>query len=52
MKVYMMLLLWVPVVIDKFFSSEEFQAGMLRQPFSQELGLVLSWILPVLEGLV
>ncbi|MCY4780602.1 hypothetical protein ORI89_13155 [Sphingobacterium sp. UT-1RO-CII-1] len=44
-----LLLLWIPVGVDKLFHFAVFKAGILRQPFSSSLGWVLIYTLPVLE---
>ena len=47
--VVLLLILWVPVVIDKFSDFDTFKNGILNQPFSDGLGNVLIYTLPVLE---
>jgi hypothetical protein len=44
-----LLLLWIPVSMDKLLNFGTFKAGILRQPFSDGLGNVLIYTLPVLE---
>jgi putative oxidoreductase len=44
-----LLTLWIPVSIDKWINFEIFQNGLIRQPFSDQLGQVLSYFLPVVE---
>ncbi|MFS0491879.1 MauE/DoxX family redox-associated membrane protein [Leadbetterella byssophila] len=44
-----LLTLWIPVSIDKWINFEIFQNGLIRQPFSDQLGQVLSYLLPVVE---
>lgn len=44
-----LLLLWIPVSMDKLLNFATFKAGILRQPFSDELGKLLIYTLPVLE---
>ncbi len=44
-----LLCLWIPVSIDKWINFEIFQNGLIRQPFSDQLGQVLSYLLPVVE---
>lgn len=39
----------MPVVIDKLTDFEAFKKGILNQPFSNQLGYVLIYALPVLE---
>mgnify|MGYP003808960451 CR=1 FL=1 len=41
-----LLLLWIPVSIDKITNFENFKTGILNQPFSDKLGHVLVYILP------
>lgn len=48
----MLLLLWVPVSIDKVLNYEVFRASMIRQPFPDQWGVLLSYLLPALEALV
>ncbi|MBD1426071.1 MauE/DoxX family redox-associated membrane protein [Sphingobacterium arenae] len=47
-----LLLLWIPVSLDKLLHFETFKAGILRQPFSDTLGQVLIYLLLPLEILV
>lgn len=49
--IILLLLLWIPVGIDKLFNFEMFKTGILRQPFSDNLGYVLIYTLPVLESI-
>jgi len=44
-----LLLLWVPVSLDKLVHFQVFKAGLLRQPFSDSLGQVLVYTLLPLE---
>lgn len=44
-----LLALWVPVVIDKLTDFNSFRMGILNQPFSDEMGNVLIYLLPSLE---
>lgn len=44
-----MLLLWIPVSVDKLIHFGTFRSGILRQPFSDELGYILIYSLPGLE---
>lgn len=48
--VLLLLVLWIPVVIDKLTDFEAFKNGIFNQPFSDSLGNVLIYTLPVLEG--
>src|SRR5690606_1155528 len=45
----LLLLLWIPVTLDKLTDFQSFRAGILRQPFSDALGYTLLVLLPVLE---
>ncbi|NGM65420.1 MauE/DoxX family redox-associated membrane protein [Sphingobacterium sp. SGR-19] len=47
-----LLLLWVPVSLDKLLHFHAFKAGILRQPFSNTMGQVLIFLLLPLEILV
>jgi len=47
--IILLLTLWIPVCIDKVVNFAQFKAGILRQPFSDNLGYVLVYILPALE---
>lgn len=47
-----LLLLWIPVSLDKLLHFQTFKAGILRQPFSDTLGQVLIFLLLPLELLV
>ncbi|GAA0886530.1 hypothetical protein GCM10009120_51290 [Sphingobacterium siyangense subsp. cladoniae] len=44
-----LLALWIPVTIDKLTDFTVFKKGILNQPFSDGLGYVLIYALPVLE---
>jgi hypothetical protein len=44
-----LLLLWIPVSLDKLLNFVTFKVGILRQPFSDDLGKLLIYSLPVLE---
>lgn len=48
----LLLLLWVPVSIDKMVDFASFKEGILNQPFSDRLGYVLIYTLPAFELLV
>lgn len=50
--IVLLLVLWIPVSIDKLTDFEAFKSGILRQPFSDRLGYFLIYTLPVLEILV
>jgi len=45
------MVLWIPVAIDKIVDFSSFRSGIRRQPFSDDLGFVLVYSLPILEGL-
>lgn len=47
--ILVLLALWIPVSIDKIINFEVFKSGILRQPFSDDLGRALVYVLPVLE---
>ncbi|MFA7408060.1 MAG: MauE/DoxX family redox-associated membrane protein [Anaerolineaceae bacterium] len=47
----LLLLLWIPVTLDKFWDLPGFRQTLLRQPFPDAWAEVLFWLLPVLEGL-
>lgn len=47
-----LLLLWIPVSIDKVSDFEAFRNGILNQPFSDSLGYILVYTLPALEILI
>lgn len=44
-----LLALWIPVVIDKLMDFSSFRMGILNQPFSDHLGNILIYVLPVVE---
>ncbi|MCT4317815.1 hypothetical protein CMT34_17495 [Elizabethkingia anophelis] len=50
--IFLLLLLWIPVSIDKISDFQAFKSGILRQPFSDSLGYVLIYTLPALEILI
>ncbi|UTA67555.1 MauE/DoxX family redox-associated membrane protein [Emticicia sp. 21SJ11W-3] len=50
--VLLLLTLWIPVTLDKLIDFEAFQAGILRQPFSDTWGHILIYTLPILEMLI
>lgn len=47
--IILLLLLWIPVGIDKLTSFDDFRNGMMKQPLSDQLGSVLIYLLPPLE---
>lgn len=48
----LLLILWVPVVVDKLIDYGSFRAGMLRQPLPTSMIDILLWLLPFAETLV
>ncbi len=46
---YTLILLWVPVTIDKFWSLGEFHASLLNQPFPNWWADILYLVLPAFE---
>lgn len=46
---FILILLWVPVTIDKFWNLGEFHATLLNQPFPNWWSDILYWLLPMLE---
>lgn len=48
----LLLLLWVPVSIDKIIDFASFKDGIVNQPFSNSLGFVLIYTLPAFELLI
>lgn len=46
-----LLLLWIPVTLDKIMDFAIFKTGILKQPFHDSLGYILIYTLPVLESL-
>ncbi|PLK45783.1 MauE/DoxX family redox-associated membrane protein [Emticicia sp. TH156] len=49
--ILLLLALWIPVFLDKIIDFTVFKTEILRQPFSDKLGYILIYTLPVLEGL-
>ncbi|KEQ30159.1 hypothetical protein N180_06415 [Pedobacter antarcticus 4BY] len=47
--IILLLLLWIPVSIDKITDFAAFKSGILRQPFSDSLRYILIYTLPALE---
>lgn len=47
--IVLLLILWIPVSIDKLSDFAAFKSGILRQPFSDSLGYILIYTLPALE---
>lgn len=45
----LLLLLWIPVALDKLFDFASFRAGIMRQPLADGSGQILVYLLPVLE---
>jgi len=50
--IVLLLLLWIPVSIDKIIDFPVFKEGIIRQPFSDTLGYILIYALPFGEVLV
>lgn len=48
----LLLLLWIPVSIDKISDFAAFKNNIINQPFSDELGYILVYSLPPLEMLI
>ncbi|QIH35899.1 MauE/DoxX family redox-associated membrane protein [Sphingobacterium sp. DR205] len=46
---FALLCLWIYVGSKKVFTYAEFRASMIRQPFADQYGIVLSYILPAME---
>lgn len=46
----LLLLLWIPVTIDKIINFSSFQSGILRQPLSSNVANLAIYTLPVLEA--
>lgn len=46
---FLLILLWVPVTIDKFWDLDVFHATLLNQPFPNWWADILYWLLPLLE---
>lgn len=47
--IILLLVLWIPISIDKISDFAAFKNGILRQPFSDGLGYTLIYTLPALE---
>ncbi len=41
--------LWIPISLDKFINYDLFHSAMIQQPFSDQLGKYLAYILPAFE---
>lgn len=48
--ILLLLLLWVPVVIDKILNFNTFRIDILNQPFDESIAPVIYYSLPFLEG--
>ncbi|WP_206106069.1 MauE/DoxX family redox-associated membrane protein [Olivibacter sp. XZL3] len=48
----LLLILWVPVTVDKLVDYSSFKAGMLRQPLPPAVAQALLWLLPFAETAV
>ncbi|WP_159727992.1 MauE/DoxX family redox-associated membrane protein [Sphingobacterium sp. 18053] len=46
---FALLCLWIYVGSKKVFTYAEFRASMIRQPFADQYGIILSYILPAVE---
>src|SRR5690606_17921440 len=44
-----LVMLWVPVAVDKLWNLAEFHSTLLRQPFPDGWADILFWLLPLLE---
>lgn len=44
-----LLAMWIPVSLDKILHFELFKNAMIQQPFNDRFGLLLAYILPLLE---
>lgn len=44
-----LLAMWIPVSLDKIMHFELFKNAMIQQPFNDRFGLLLAYILPLLE---
>src|SRR5690554_2041977 len=49
--ILLLLALWIPVTLDKFWDLEGFRRTLIRQPFPDSWAGVLYWLLPILEFL-
>lgn len=49
--IILLLGLWIPVALEKFWELERFRQTLLRQPFPNAWADILYWLLPTLEGL-
>lgn len=47
--IILLLLLWIPVSIDKILNFNSFKSGILRQPLEEPIALFLIYSLPALE---
>lgn len=47
--IILLLLLWIPVSLDKLLNFDSFRYGLLNQPFADNLGHVLLYSLPLFE---
>lgn len=50
--IFILLVLWIPVTIDKVSNFTSFKYSILQQPFPDWLGLILIYILPTVELLI
>lgn len=47
--IVLLLLLWIPVALDKIIDFSSFKSGILRQPISKEIAYIAIYTLPILE---
>ncbi|WP_201288493.1 MauE/DoxX family redox-associated membrane protein [Sphingobacterium composti Ten et al. 2007 non Yoo et al. 2007] len=47
--IVLLLLLWIPVALDKIVNFNSFSTGILNQPFNKNLAFIAIYSLPVLE---
>ena len=47
--ILLLLLLWIPVALDKIINFESFKAGILRQPISETFQFLAIYTLPLAE---
>lgn len=47
--IVLLLLLWIPVTLDKIVDFSSFKSGILRQPISKEIAYIAIYTLPILE---
>lgn len=47
--IFLLLLLWIPVTLDKIINFNSYQSAILRQPLPGTLAHLVIYILPILE---